>query len=119
MPLFVQTRGAEVAVQSTEPDALALRDSVLRGDQTLYKGGNVNSLPPEQSQFLAPENPESRGFGERYGIPPKNLPFDWISSGQLEPGAPFITRPAPGVEWNPGGAVEVVTWPGSFIPEAP
>lgn len=117
MPLFVDTPGG-IAVQSTDPAALAARDDVLNGAD-LFKGGNVNSLPPEQSQFFATESPDTPGYGERYGIPAKNLPFDWISSGQLEPGAPFITRPAPRVGANLGGGTEVVTWPRSFIPGAP
>jgi len=114
VPLFVETPYG-LAVQATDPASLAARDYVLSGGD-LFKGGNVNSNAPEQSQFFAMEHPETPGFGDRYGIPPKNLPFDWVGQGQLEPSAPFVTRPAPGVDVNAGGGVEVVTLPGSFVP---
>jgi hypothetical protein len=75
LPLFIQTP-YELATQSSDAAALAARDEVLRG-ATLYKGGSASSLPPDESQFFALENPESPGYAARYGIPPKNLPFDW------------------------------------------
>jgi hypothetical protein len=57
------------------------------------------------------------GYGDMYGIPPENLPFDWVAQGQLRPGAPFITREAPGVDVNEGGGNEVVINPGDFMQE--
>ncbi len=117
MPLFVETPYG-LAVQGTDPASLAARDHVLNGGD-IFKGGNVNSIGPEQSQFFALEHPETAGFGDKYGIPPKNLPFDWVGQGTLESSAPFVTRPAPGVDVNAGGGVEVVTLPGSFVPGGP
>jgi len=38
--------------------------------------------------------------------------FDFLETGTLSPGARFITRGAPGVGANGGGAMEVVTSPG-------
>ena len=36
----------------------------------------------------------------------------WIMGGQLNPGSPVITRPAPAIPPNAGGAIEAVTQPG-------
>jgi hypothetical protein len=113
LPLFVNTpRG--IATQELTPEALAARDQVLRG-ASLFKGGGARSVPASEAQFFALESPSSVGYAGRFGIPPGNLPFEWIAEGRLAPGADFVTRAARGVEWNPGGAIEVVTWPGSFI----
>jgi RHS repeat-associated protein len=117
VPLFVDTPQG-VATQSFDLESLAARNQVL-GGASLFKGGGINSLPAAESQYFSFESPDSIGYAERYGIPPKSLPFNWISEGSLEPGAPFITRAAPGVQWHPGGATEVVTAPGSFIPKVP
>ena len=113
LPLFIETPGG-LATQSLDPEALAARDAVLRG-ASVFKGGNVNSLAADQSQFFALESPETAGYAARYGIPPANLPFDWIAEGQIAPGADFITRAAPGVFPNLGGGIEVVAAPGSFV----
>ena len=113
MPLFVDTPHG-LAMQADDAASLALRDQVLRGG-SVFKGGNASSLPASESQFFAAESPTSAGYAARYGIPEKNLPFDWISEGTIRPGAPFITRPAPGVGSNLGGGREVVTDPGSFL----
>jgi hypothetical protein len=63
------------------------------------------------------EDPGSPGYEAKYGIPPANLPFDWVAEGQLRPGVPFITREAPGVDTNLGGGIEVVINPGDFMQE--
>jgi hypothetical protein len=49
-------------------------------------------------------------YAAKYGIPPANLPFDWVAEGQIAPGTDFITRFAPGLgrrqgvvsRWSPG-----------------
>ncbi len=62
-----------------------------------------------QGQFWALESPTAPGFAQRYGIPEANVQnANMIESGTLKPGAQFITRPAPGVGTNGGGAIEVV-----------
>jgi hypothetical protein len=105
------------AEQSLSNEALAARDSVKNG-ASLFKGGSIgHSLPPEESQFFSLEDPGSSGYGAKYGIPLANLPFDWVAEGQLRPGAPFITREAPGVDTNLGGGIEVVINPGDFMQE--
>ena len=102
------------AVQSMTAEAQAALRQV-QGGATLYKGGFLGQSEAGVSQFLSLENPLSPGFAARYGIPPQNVNFDFILSGRLQPGASVITRPAPGVLTNPGGAIEAVTTPGSFI----
>jgi hypothetical protein len=42
------------------------------------------------------ENPLNSGYANRYGIPSGNRGFDFIEYGKLNPGSPFVTRPAPG-----------------------
>jgi hypothetical protein len=66
------------------------------------------SAGPE-AQFWSLESPLSPGYAERYGIPAENMNFDFIESGTLNPGTNFITRSAPGIGANGGGAIEVVT----------
>jgi hypothetical protein len=112
--LFVETPHG-IAVQADDAASLALRDQVLQG-ASVFKGGRVSSLPATESQFFAAESPTTVGYAARYGIPEKNLPFDWISEGTIRPGSPFVTRPAPGVGSNLGGGREVVTVPGAFLP---
>lgn len=54
----------------------------------------------------------SPGYAATYGIPEENLAFDFVETATLNPGANFITRDAPGIGTNCGGAVEVVVNPG-------
>jgi hypothetical protein len=94
----------------------------VRNGQTVYKGGFINfnnpigDGPSETigSQFLSLENPLNPGYAGRYGIPPRNQNFNFVLTGQVEPGAPVVTRPAPGYGPNPGGGIEAVTSPGGF-----
>jgi len=102
------------AFQVVTPEALALRSQMQSGG-TVYKGGFLGRSEVGSSQFLAAENPLNPGYAARYGIPPENANFDFILTGRIQPGAPLITRPAPPVPPNPGGALEGVTTPGSFI----
>lgn len=44
---------------------------------------------------------------------------NWIVGGSLRSGAPAITRAAPGIGANAGGAVELVVQPGSRWPMVP
>jgi hypothetical protein len=62
-----------------------------------------------EAQFWALESPLNPGFAARHGIPPGNVEAaDFIETAMLRPGAPFVTRVAPGVGGNGGGAIEVV-----------
>jgi hypothetical protein len=113
-----------IAEQDVSTEALALRERVEGGD-TLYRIGTRRGtvLPNgtthrgtntgDNAQFWSPENPNTPGYVERYGIPEGNISqFNFIERATMRPGSTFITRPAPGVGANGGGALEVV------IPEA-
>jgi len=101
------------AVQSSAPEALSALEQVQNG-ATVYKGGVLGSSVTGDSQFLALENPLNPGYAGRYGIPPQNANFNFVLTGQVQPGASVITRVAPGIPPNPGGAIEAVTTPGAF-----
>ena len=99
------------ASQSVSGNALRARSSVEKG-ATLYKGGKLGVSAGPESQFWSLESPLNPGYAQKYGIPPKNANFDFVETATLRPGASFITRPAPGVGPNGGGALEVVVKPG-------
>ncbi len=104
------------ALQSMAPEALAARNSVQNG-QALYKIGRIGKSEAGEAQFWAMENPLSPGFESRYGMPPGNLRkggITFVEIGELKPGTPFVTRPAPPVGNNPGGGIEVVVAPGGI-----
>lgn len=101
------------AFQATTPEAQAILRQMQNGG-TVYKGGFLGRSETGASQFLAAESPLNPGYAARYGIPPQNANFDFILTGRVQPGATLITRPAPPVPPNPGGAIEGVTTPGSF-----
>ena len=62
-----------------------------------------------EAQFWALEPPLSPTYPNNYGIPAENVAnADFVESGTLRPGTPFITRPAPGIGENVGGKIEVV-----------
>jgi hypothetical protein len=61
------------------------------------------------------ENPLSPGYAAKYGIPAENVAFDFVETATLRPGASFITRGAPGLGTNAGGAIEVVVDPGGVV----
>jgi hypothetical protein len=101
------------ALQSTTAEAQAALRQVQNG-ATVYKGGVLGRSETSASQFLSLENPLNAGYAGRYGIPPQNSNFEFILTGRVQPDAPVITRPAPGIPPNPGGGIEAVTNPGSF-----
>ena len=105
--------GIDLAFQDESPEAMALRDYV-NGGGALYRWGTPNRSNAAEGQFWAPTSPFTPGFASAYGIPPENISeAGFVESGVLRPGAPFITRPAPAVGMNGGGAMEVVVSPGS------
>ena len=95
------------AVQATSAEALAAREAVQNG-ATLFRGGVLGRSAGPEGQFWSLENPLNPGYAQRYGIPSANTRFDFIEFGQLKPGSPFITRPAPG-----GTGIETVVDPNS------
>jgi hypothetical protein len=108
-----------LAEQSLSKDAFDAVGKVNEG-VTLYRIGTLGSSHAGEAQYWSLENPSQylnnpEEFAQRYGIPASNLKSGevFIEAGKLQPGARFITREAPGVGANKGGAIEVVTDPGS------
>jgi len=100
------------AVQSTTKEALNLRQYVDNGGQ-LYRGGTLGKSKAAEGQFWATESPFNPGYANKYGVDFGNL--DFVIGGKQSSGAPFITRPAPGLGNNAGGALEVVNSPYSVM----
>jgi len=101
------------AVQDTSAAALRLRSEVAAG-RPIFRGGNFPKSAGSDAQFFSPENPLSPGFADRVGA--GNLGSktpDFIMGGRVRPGGNFITRPAPGLGANKGGALEIVNEPGA------
>ncbi len=83
---------------------------------TLYRGGVLGrSAGQPDAQFWSLENPLSPEYAARYGIPAENVTFDFVETATLRPGALFITREAPGLGANTGGAIEIVVDPGGVV----
>jgi RHS repeat-associated protein len=106
------------AYQSSSQASLAAMDEVLTG-APLYRLGTLGRSAATEAQFWSLEDPskylnDPAAFAQKFGIPAENLKNGtfFIEKGQLNFGASFITREAPGVGTNGGGAVEVVTNPG-------
>jgi RHS repeat-associated protein len=101
------------ALQEFTPEALALRGEVAAGRQ-VFRGGNFGRSTAAEGQFFAAESPLNPGFANRVGAATlgRGSP-DFVIGGTVRPGAAFITRTAPAVGKNTGGALEVVTNPGS------
>jgi hypothetical protein len=102
------------AVQEQSAAALRVRSQIQQGG-TVYKGGVLGRSETGASQFLATESPLNPGYAGRYGIPPQNAHFDFIMGGRVRPGAPVITRSAPGIPPNPGGGIEGVINSGDLM----
>jgi hypothetical protein len=102
-----------IAPQEQSAAAIQKRVQIQQG-LGVYKGGVLGKSETDLSQFLATEYPLNPGYASRYGIPPKNINFDFVLSGKVRTGAPIITRSAPGIPPNPGGGVEGVINPGDL-----
>jgi RHS repeat-associated protein len=101
------------AVQSISSEALELQESVADGQQ-IFRGGNFPKSAASEGQYWSPQNPLTPGYANSVGA--ANLGTkspDFILGGTVRPGADFITRPAPPFGGNAGGALEIVTQPGS------
>jgi hypothetical protein len=101
------------AVQSGSPGALALRAQIARGQQ-VFRGGEFGASAAGEAQFWATESPLAAGFASRVGAATlgEGAPR-FILGGTVAADATFVTRAAPGVGRNVGGALEVVVPPGS------
>lgn len=97
------------ALQSNAPEALAARKQVQSG-VTLYRAGTMGKSQAAEAQFWSLEHPDNPGYAQRYGIPQENIVnANFVETGVLKLGTPFVTRAAPAVGSNPGGGIEVVT----------
>ena len=98
------------AIQSNSKEAIQVKDYVENGGM-LYRGGTLNRSKTTDAQFWAPESPLTPGYAEKYGVDFNQM--DYIIGGYIKKGTEFITRPAPGLGNNAGGAIEIVTPPNS------
>jgi RHS repeat-associated protein len=110
-PLSIPTPYGD-ALQGLDAASQAVLDEVSQGS-TIYRMGTMGQSQTDQGQFWATTSPFDPAYGAIYGIPQENIDnANFIEAGTVSQDTPFITRPAPGVGDNPGGAIEVVTPPG-------
>jgi hypothetical protein len=108
--------GSGKALQDMGKEALAVRDQVENGASVYRLGTRGSSNTGAKAQFWSPEHPLTPGYGNKYGIPQENIDkADFIETAIIKDGGNFITRPAPGVGSNAGGAIEVVVPEGGII----
>lgn len=97
-----------IANQGVDAVSLAARGQVENG-ATLYRIGTTGKSQAAEAQFWSLENPLSKEYAQRYGIPAENVKnANFIQTATLKSGTSFVTRPAPGVGANTGGGIEVV-----------
>jgi RHS repeat-associated protein len=111
-PAPVQTpRGP--ALQAMTPEAIAARGPVQNG-AVLYRQGSFGVQNTADAQFWSLTNPATTpNYVQSLGMPGSSSQgANWIMTGQVRAGSPFVVRPAPGIGANGGGALEVVTPPG-------
>lgn len=98
------------AVQSLDSDALLKKDLVKQGTP-LYRLGTNGRSQMTGGQFWSLEHPlKTPDFAKRHGIPEQNVEHaDFVLVATIATGVPFVTRKAPGIGENGGGAIEVVT----------
>jgi hypothetical protein len=98
------------AVQGSSAEAQAALNQARSGSQ-VYRQGQFGVQNTADAQFWATQNPaNTSGFANQLGMP--NSRVDWMMGGTVKPGANLITRPAPGIGTNVGGAMEAVVDPG-------
>ena len=101
----------EKVVQVNSVEALRVKEYVEQGGM-LYRGGTIGRSETTIAQFWATENPlTTPDYANKYGVDFTKL--DYIVMGKLKPGATVVTRPAVRLRNNMGGAIEVITEPGS------
>ncbi len=82
----------------------------------MYRTGTLGKSAGPEGQFRSLEHPSTPGYASRYGLPADKVAnADFIESAVLRPGAPYITRAAPGIGENVGGGIEAVINPGDAV----
>ncbi|MFN7916986.1 MAG: RHS repeat-associated core domain-containing protein [Vicinamibacterales bacterium] len=103
------------AAQAQTPEALsALRD--VKQGAPLYRQGQLGVQNTADAQFWSLRNPATAtNHAAELGMPggASAAKPDWIMKATLKPGAPVVTRPAPAIGSNQGGAMEAVVPPNS------
>ena len=101
-----------VAIQSRTPEAQAALQQV-QGGSTVYRQGQLGLQNTGNAQYWSLQNPASTpNYANQMGMPSAAGGETWIMGGQVNPGSSVITRPAPAIPPNAGGAIEAVTQPG-------
>ena len=85
--------------------------SYVENGGMVYRGGTLNRSKTTDAQFWTPESPLTPGYADKYGVDFNQM--DYIIGGYVKDATGFITRPAPGLGNNAGGAIEIVTPPNS------
>ncbi len=106
--------GVDMALDLTQT---ATENGGLTGKDVLFSavtsfGGDLVGAAKTNSTArnqLIDESPLSPGYADKYGVDFKDT--DYVIKGKLDPNADFITRSAPGLGNNSGGAIEIVTNP--------
>ncbi len=97
------------AKQEISERAINIKNSVQNG-APIYRVGRFGVQNTNDAQFWSPINPlEEANYASEFGLP-SNSGMDWVMKGYVR--GNFITRAAPGLGQNNGGAIEVVTSPG-------
>lgn len=113
-PLKYRDPTGRAEVQEESGAALALRKAVEQGAM-IYRQGRFGVQETDLAQFWAPINPLSvEGYAEMFGTAGTNQ-LDWVMGATLRTGTNFITRSAPALGNNPGGALEMVIEAGAAI----
>lgn len=104
------------AQQELTKEAFLVRREVEEGGKLYRIGTKGRSQTGTTAQFWSPQHPFSEGFGKNYGIPEQNIKnIDFIESAIIKKDGVFVTRKAPGVGNNLGGAIEIVVPEGQVI----
>ena len=99
---------AGLAKQETTNTALSAKSKIEDG-ATVYRQGAFGETKTLGGQYWATDHPLSTAdYGSRYGLP-GNTGSDWVMGGKVRSGSNFVTRSAPGIGSNAGGATEAVT----------
>ncbi|MDP3848895.1 MAG: RHS repeat-associated core domain-containing protein [Luteolibacter sp.] len=97
-----------LALQADSAAARAALGEVQSG-ATVYRQGTFGVQNTADAQFWSLQNPAgAQGFANKMGMPGGSGSPDWIMGGTVSRGSPVITRPAPGIGTNVGGAMEAV-----------
>ncbi len=99
------------AIQSSSHAALDSLSNVRNGS-TVYRTGTLGIQNISEGQFWALKNPlVTSGYAEQYGLPTAWQGYKFVVGGTIKNSARVVTREAPGLGANAGGAIEVVTPP--------